>query len=571
MYCTQAVVSSVRKEHSAEYFWLDGGSTHHVVSSKDMLYDHTGSHVSSVLVAGGEKHEVSCEGKLWLDTDNGPVILCGVLLVPSFEVNLCSEGRLADKGLYIVKTSTTATVRDSKTREEVINGTRQNDLYRLNCTIRRPSHPAALVATAHVLPDVPLFHRRLGHPSVKATKKLLLSNAVIGVDQTAGMQLALPTGTCLICQKGKATRASFPQSRHRASAPCALIHSDLMGPFTAASIGGAVYVVTFIDDFSGYGEAIPIKRKTDVYDELQQVLARWQRQSGYQVKRIRSDRGTEYKGQIAAYLRSEGIVHETSTAYTPEQNGRAERFNRTILDRVRCMLAEFELPTILWGEAVVYAAYCRNYMPMQGQTESPIELMFSVKPSVSHLRVFGCQAIRTVPRHQRDKTDCPGEQCVFVGCAANSKAWRLLRMKGNTPHEVVESIHCTFNEDVSGFMYLRRDQRQIMENDYQLMLNDSHINDTDDGAADDEDDEDTDPAHDQNVHDEDDNQQVEAETDDDSVYGDIEIARRSTRQTAGCLQTDWSILQLQSSISDRGKCMQYVKDHMTSQYQLITL
>jgi transposase InsO family protein len=430
MYCTQAVASSVRKEHSAEYLWLDGGSTHHIVSSKDMLYDHTGSHVTSVLVAGGEKHEVICEGKLWLDTNNGPVILCGVLLVPSFAVNLCSEGRLADKGLYIVKTATTASVRDNQTQDEIISGTRQDDLYKLDCTIRRPGQSSALAATADVLPDVALFHRRLGHPSIKATKKLLFSNAVIGVDQTASMQQALPTSTCLVCKKGKAKRASFPQSTYRASAPCALIHSDLMGPFTDASMGGALYVVTFLDDFSGYGEAVPIKGKTDVYDELREVFSRWQRQSGYQVKRLRSDRGTEYKGQIAAYLRSEGIVHETSTAYTPEQNGRAERFNRTILERVRCMLAEFELPTILWGEAVVYAAYCRNYMPMQGQMQSPIELMFSVKPSVSHLRVFGCQAVRTIPRHQRGKADCPGEVCVFVGCAANSKAWRLLRMNG---------------------------------------------------------------------------------------------------------------------------------------------
>jgi hypothetical protein len=141
-----------------------------------------------VLVAGGEKHDVACEGKLWLDTDSGPIILSGVLLVPSFEVNLCSEGRLADKGLYIVKTSTSAGIRDMRTQEEVIKGSREDGLYHLKCTIRRPSQYAAIAATAKALPNVPLFHRRLGHPSMEATRQLLLSNAVIGVDQTVHTQ-----------------------------------------------------------------------------------------------------------------------------------------------------------------------------------------------------------------------------------------------------------------------------------------------------------------------------------------------------------------------------------------------
>jgi transposase InsO family protein len=77
-------------------------------------------------------------------------------------------------------------------------------------------------------------------------------------------------------------------------------------------------------------------------------------------KRFHSDRGTKYNGQVAAYLRSEGIAHKISTAYTPEQIGGAERFNGTIFERVRCKLAAFDLPRILRGEAVVYAAYCRN-------------------------------------------------------------------------------------------------------------------------------------------------------------------------------------------------------------------
>jgi hypothetical protein len=151
----------------------------------------------------GEKHEVECEGKLWLDTDIRPVILSGVLLAPSFEVNLWSQGRLTDTVLYMVKPQTNATIRDIKTREEVTNGCRENALYKLNCPIRRPHQPATLLATATASPDDSLLHRRLGHPSLTATRKLLPSNAVLEVDQSVHIPQMQHLGSCLICKKGK--------------------------------------------------------------------------------------------------------------------------------------------------------------------------------------------------------------------------------------------------------------------------------------------------------------------------------------------------------------------------------
>jgi hypothetical protein len=489
MYSTQAVVAAAWGGQQSGHIWLDGGSTHHVVRNKAFLFDCTGSPVSSVLVAGGEQHDVCCQGKMWLNTAKEPIILSNVLCVPSFDVNLCSEGKLADKGLCIFKDKHTARICDAASQQVVLTGTRYKDLYQLECSIKE-HNPSVLAttstalaispatATSNTQPTVALFHRRLGHASMRATKDLLLSNAVLGVDHTSTTSLSNSPASCLICQKGKATRARFPASSSRARVPCALIHSDLIGPFTERSLGGARYVITFLDDFSGYGEAIPIEKKTDVFEEICRVFTRWQRQSGFLVRRLRSDKGTEYKGRVEAFLRSEGVLHESSTAYTPEQNGRAERFNRTILERVRCMLAEFSLPTFLWGEAVMYAAYCRNYMPRQGEMITPIELMFGIKPSIAHLRVFGCQAIRTVPRHQRIKTDCPGEQCMFVGCADNSKAWRVLRAISKSKFEVVESVHCLFNEDKSGFppkpldasLTDAKDSKIYTNDEYQLIL-----------------------------------------------------------------------------------------------------
>jgi hypothetical protein len=139
--------------------------------------------VSSVLVAGGEQHDVRCQGKMWLSTSQHPVILNDVLFVPSFDVNLCSEGKLADKGLCIFKDKHTAKIYDGKSREVVLTGTRCNDLYQLECTIREQSSMALItspaVPTSSTQLSLTLFHRRLGHASMRATKDLLLSNAVM--------------------------------------------------------------------------------------------------------------------------------------------------------------------------------------------------------------------------------------------------------------------------------------------------------------------------------------------------------------------------------------------------------
>jgi hypothetical protein len=164
---------------------------------------------------------------------------------------------------------------------------------------------------------------------------------------------------------------------------------------------------------------------------------------------IRTDRGKEYEGEFQQFLRREGIVHQRSAPYTPEQNVVAERYNRTLVERMRALLNEFQLPTFLWGEAAKTAAYLRNLMPKSGQKLSPYELMFGVKPSADHLRVFGCTVHAHVPkRHHMHKTDPVGRLGMFVGYAENSKAYRVLVWhKGYL--DVIDSARCTFAEHTS--------------------------------------------------------------------------------------------------------------------------
>jgi transposase InsO family protein len=89
---------------------------------------------------------------------------------------------------------------------------------------------------------------------------------------------------------------------------------------------------------------------------------RWaQNEIGLRIKKIRSDHGTKFQNsQIEGFLEEEGIKHEFSSPYTPQQNGVAERKNRTLLDMARTMLDEYKTPDRFWVEAIKTACYSIN-------------------------------------------------------------------------------------------------------------------------------------------------------------------------------------------------------------------
>jgi transposase InsO family protein len=158
---------------------------------------------------------------------------------------------------------------------------------------------------------------------------------------------------CESCVLGKQHRLSFPTScRTRAKKVGELIHSDVCGPVSILSPGGAKYFVTFKDDFSGYCVIIFIQKKSEVFLLFQQLVKRVETEIGNPVVTLRSDNGGEYVGNdIEKWTLDHGIRPETSALYTPEKNGVAKRVNRTILESACSMLHSSSLPLELWAEA----------------------------------------------------------------------------------------------------------------------------------------------------------------------------------------------------------------------------
>ena len=213
-----------------------------------------------------------------------------------------------------------------------------------------------------------------------------------------------------------------------------------------SSKGGARYALTCLDDATVFAECVPLRAKSDAPAALQRVLTEWETQTGERVKVVQSDRGGEYvNGALKAWYASRGIHSQVTTAYTPEQNGKAERLNRVLEERVRAMLCESKLGKEWWAEAWLTATYLRNLSPYSNRLATPTELFRGVKPDLSMLRVFGSTAYVHVPKQTRSKLDLTAWKGIFLGYFESSKAYRVYKPQDD---RVVESRDVVVDESV---------------------------------------------------------------------------------------------------------------------------
>jgi hypothetical protein len=146
-----------------------------------------------------------------------------------------------------------------------------------------------------------------------------------------------------------------------------------------------------------------------------------------------------------AFCAENGIHTEYSAAYTPEQNGRAERMNRTVIEKARTLLLGVEADEELWVEAVLTAVHLHNLMPVAGKNKTPFELFHGSSPDVSYLRKWGCLAYVKHPKHQTSKFGAQSEPGMFVGYCPHTKGYRV-RLRDR----VVVTPHVHFVEEESG-------------------------------------------------------------------------------------------------------------------------
>ena len=232
-----------------------------------------------------------------------------------------------------------------------------------------------------------------------------------------------------------------------------VIHTDISGPYTA-TLCRNFYFITFIDDYSRYGYLYLIKEKAESLDKFKIFRTEVEKQLGKVIKVVRSDRGGEYygkhgdvgqlKGPFVKYLEDSGIVAQFTMPGSLEQNGVAERRNRTLMEMVRSMISRTNLPGFLWGEALKTALYILNHVPIKAVPLTPFELWTGRKPSLNHLKVWGCPAEVKLYNPTLSKLDSRTTRCYFVSYPEHSKGYRFYNPNGGT--RIVESQTAKFLE-----------------------------------------------------------------------------------------------------------------------------
>ena len=404
--------------------WLfDPGATVHVCRDESAF---TSMELGPSAPVGGVGGAIATLGRgtvAFARRDNSMFSISNVLYCPDAPANIISGVHFQDNG-YDIHYPAKGVATVSKDNVNIFDLRREP-----GCISRLDAMPAGQ-PTPIVLTAAPLtlWHNCLCHLNYDALRKLARSKSVVGLDVTTK---GGNPGFCNDCAAGKAHRATYPASDSRSQRALELVHSDLLD-FPERTASGYRYLCTFVDDFSLKLWTYPLRSKADVHDVFVAFKARVENETELHIARLRSDNGLEYvNSRMSATLAESGIVHEPSAPYTPQQNGRAERINRSIVEAVLTMLHQSGLPKSMWAEAVACYTQVKNASPHSGVNGVPDLLYYGRAPDVSALRPFGCRAWVTVPAARRRKLDDKGIPTIFIGYERSCKAWRLWDPESN--------------------------------------------------------------------------------------------------------------------------------------------
>jgi hypothetical protein len=442
---TLFITCDVAQENASNIWFLDSGCSNHMTGNKGLFEDLNTSVKAQIKLGNDNIVEVMGKGAINVITNSGKKTIPDVYFVPGLKHNLISVGQLTQKGYRVSFENNVCTIFDIPPSKVVIARIKMTDnrmfplhmksemMEKIGASFKASSQDQAWI-----------WHLRYGHLNFKALCLLQRNEMVKGLPP-----IQAPISSCESCILGKQHRLSFPKEKsYRAWAPLEIVHTDLCGPMKTPSLGGSIYFLTFIDDYSRKTWVYFLKHKSETFDKFKEFKAFVEKQSGLSIKILRSDRGGEYKSnEFLEYCRYHGIKKQFTTSYTPQQNGVAERKNRTIMEMARSMLKGKNLSNEYWAEAVACAVYILNRSPTKiVRNMVPQEAWSGKHHSVSHFKVFGCIAYAHIPKQTRSKLDDKSEKCIFIGYDEQSKAYKLFNP---ITKKVIVSRDVVFKEEES--------------------------------------------------------------------------------------------------------------------------
>nr|GEX29731.1 putative ribonuclease H-like domain-containing protein [Tanacetum cinerariifolium] len=319
---------------------------------------------------------------------------------------------------------------------------RENNMYNVNLKNIVPFGDLTCLFAKVSFDESTLWHIRLGHINFKTMNKLVKGNLVRG----------LPTkvfendNTCVACKKCKQHRASCKTKPVSSiNQPLYKLHMDLFGPAFVKSLNKKSYFLVVTDDYSRFIWVFFLATKDETSPILKTLITGLENQLSLKVKVIRTDNGTEFKNNLNQFYRIKGIKREFSVPRTPQQNGIAERKNRTLIKAPKTMLADSFLPILFWPEAVNTACYVQNrVLVTKPHNKTPYELLPGRTPSISFMRPFGCPVTILNTLDSLGKFNRKVDEGFLVGYSVSSKSFRVF----NSGTRIVqETLHVNFLEN----------------------------------------------------------------------------------------------------------------------------
>ncbi|KAL5769249.1 hypothetical protein ACOSQ2_016032 [Xanthoceras sorbifolium] len=416
-----------------ESWILDSGASFHATPCREIMENYVSGNFGKVHLADDETLKIVGKGDIRLKLPNGSTWkLQGVRHIPGLKRNLISIGQLDGEGYCT--TFSGCEWKITKGALVVARGKKCGTLY-------VTSNLKNIVAVADADGKSNLWHQRLGHMSEKGMKTLLSKGKLPDLK-------AVDVGLCEDCIFGKQKKVSFAKiGKIPKAEKLELVHTDVWGPSPVSSLSGSLYYVTFIDDSTRKVWVYFLKKKSEVFDTFRKWKAMVENETGLKIKRLRSDNGGEYRdSRFREFCANSGIKMEKTVPMTPQQNGVAERMNRTLNERARSMRLHAGLPKMLWAEAVNTAAYLINRgpsVPLDGGI--PEEVWSGKEVNISHLRVFGCISYVHIDSAERSKLDAKSNKCVFVGYGGDEFGYRFWDYENR---KIVRSRDVIFNENL---------------------------------------------------------------------------------------------------------------------------
>lgn len=426
---------AAQEEVDKSRFMLDSGSTIHVTTSKDQLENYTSikKNIGTIDDEGSLVSEGT--GELTMVLKSGHKLrLKNVHYVPMATANIISVKRLILAGFKVTFDNHLAQIH--RMGQLILSVTSKSQLWWIR------SMPTEFI---NLVSDARIWHRRLGHANHRYISKLPL------VAQEP-IQLTHQVRSCDSCLAGKLPAAHIPKtstSKVEITEPLQKMYMDTVGPIKPMTKKKEVYATIITDGHSKFRWIVFVNKKSEITLKLINLFRLIQKSTGMAIKGMHSDQGTEFtNGKLRTYCQGEGIAQHFSTPHTPEQNGTAERTNRTVFDGVRSLLNDSGLPNSFWGYAAAQKIYVLNRTPMKhpddGKWTTPYEILFKRKPTYDKIHIFGSEGRGKQWAKNPPKLAERGKICRYLGVDDSESyivLWKESNSVSSTRTKMVQMMH----------------------------------------------------------------------------------------------------------------------------------